>query len=483
LAHPAAALSPLPTSGACGFVFSIDYPFDYLYGQNPGSGYGVSALGTIDFTNQVISLNLLLQNPGNSTNTSENQSAFTNLRFVTSSGPVAGSYIISFNLDGSAPSSNPADNAFNWNAIPVNDGNSVLIQSFNTQAGSQGSSPVAECQMQYFDSVGENTHLGSLALGLNTSTGNTAVGFGAIAGSNSGVNNTAVGFDALSTNTSGINNTAFGATALYSNTTGKGNAAQGANALYTNTTGIRNLGIGNNALFNNNGSYNIGLGFDAGYNVTAGSNNIEIGSQGSASDNGTIQIGVQGTQTSTTIAGIFGTAVSGSAVYVSSTGQLGVQASSERFKTDIVAMPDVSTGLEQLRPVTFHYKSDPQNVVQYGLIAEEVAKVYPELVIRDASGNVMGVHYEELAPMLLGAMQRERREMAGKIAEYDAQTKKQREMLAALSQQNAQQAAQIRELKKESAEYATRAEVRELQSQLKAALAKLQAEDALLTRR
>jgi len=158
-----------------------------------------------------------------------------------------------------------------------------------------------------------------------------------------------------SKNTTGANNTAFGESALLSNTTGKGNAAQGVNALYHNTAGIRNLGIGSNALYDNTaGGYNIALGFDAGYNVTTGSDNIEIGTSGTPSDNGTIQIGVQGTQTSTTIAGIYGVPVSGMAVYVTSNGQLGVQASSERFKTDIATMPEISEKLKQLRPVTFH---------------------------------------------------------------------------------------------------------------------------------
>src|SRR5208282_2870000 len=144
-------------------------------------------------------------------------------------------------------------------------------------------------------------------------------------------------------NTTGANNTAFGYLALYSNTVGKGNAAQGTNALYNNTTGIRNLGIGSNALYDNStGSYNIALGFDAGYNVTTGSNNIEIGASGTPSDNGSIQIGVQGTQVLTTIAGIYAVPVSGMAVYVTAGGQLGVQASSERYKTDITPMPELS---------------------------------------------------------------------------------------------------------------------------------------------
>ena len=258
--------------------------------------------------------------------------------------------------------------------------------------------------------------------------GNLNVGAGllALAADTTGASNTASGYSALTSNTTGSNNTAFGANALYSNSTGKGNAAQGAGALYNNTSGIRNLGIGNNALYGNTtGSYNIALGVDGGYNITTGSYNIEIGAEGSASDNGTIQIGVQGTQTSTTIAGISGTQVTGgSAVYVTSSGQLGVQGSSERFKTDIAPMPELSDKLRQLRPVTFRYKTDPQGVRQYGLIAEEVAKVYPELVIRDGSGKIQGVHYEELAPMLLSEVQQQRSQLEEQQATIQSQSAK-----------------------------------------------------------
>ncbi len=190
---------------------------------------------------------------------------------------------------------------------------------------------------------------------------------------------------------------------------------------------------------NTTGSYNIALGFDAGYNLTTGSNNIEIGVEGSASDNNTIQIGSQGTQTSTKIAGIYGTPLSGSAVYVTSTGQLGVQASSERYKTDISSMPELAEKLQQLRPVTFHYKTDPKGVQQYGLIAEEVDKVYPELVIRDDTGKIQGVHYEELAPMLLNEVQKQQATIQSQAAKIDDLTQQvaelndlKREMRAAL---------------------------------------------------
>ena len=312
----------------------------------------------------------------------------------------------------------------------------------------------------------QNTASGTSALALaNRGSGNTANGYQALY-SNSASFNSAVGDSSLYSNTSGANNTAFGSDALYRNTTGKGNAAQGANALYNNTTGIRNLGIGSNALFSSNGSYNIALGFDAGYNVTSGSNNIEIGTEGGASDNNTIQIGVQGTQTLTTIAGIFGTPVTGSAVYVTPEGQLGVQASSERYKTDIRSLADQAARLEQLRPVSFHLKTDPGGAVQYGLIAEEVAKVYPELVIRDHSGQIQGVRYEQLAPMLLGQMKHERKEakqrMAALTAQFEQRAAAQDAAVLELKRSNEHMQKQLAELS--DLKQALHAAIRELRS-------------------
>jgi trimeric autotransporter adhesin len=302
---------------------------------------------------------------------------------------------------------------------------------------------------------------------------NTAMGTDALlnlpvsAAYNTSVGNTAAGDDALYNNSTGANNTAVGYMALFSNTTGKGNEAHGVNALYSNTTGIRNIGMGSNALYDNaTGSYNIAVGFDAGYNVTNGSNNIEIGTPGSSGDNDTIQIGVQDTQTSTSIAGIYGTPVSGSAVYVTSTGRLGVQASSERFKTDIATMPELSTKLHQLRPVTFHYKTDPKGVRQFGLIAEEVDKVYPELVIRDEKGQIQGVHYEELAPMLLREVQKQQSVLQRQEAELHAQ----QAMLKS-------QSVKIDELTVQAAELS------DLKKELRAALLQLKSKEHLIAQR
>ena len=126
-----------------------------------------------------------------------------------------------------------------------------------------------------------------------------------------------------------------------------------------------------------------------------------------ATDANTIRLGTQGTQKATYIAGISGTAMNGADVVVSSSGQLGVLTSSARFKRDIQPLDERSRGLWQLRPVTFRYKQDPQGERQYGLIAEEVAKVYPELVVRGDKGEIESVQYRELIPLMLNEMQHE----------------------------------------------------------------------------
>ena len=158
-----------------------------------------------------------------------------------------------------------------------------------------------------------------------------------------------------------------------------------------------------------------------------------------ASRNAVIRIGTGAA--ATYISGISNAKVTGSAVYVTSTGQLGVQASSERYKTAIASMGSNSSKLAQLRPVTFRLKTDPEGVTQYGLIAEEVAKVYPELVIHDAAGKIEGVRYEELAPMLLNEAQQEHQTVASqaqKLATQDKQIAAQAAQLRAMKQQLAQ---------------------------------------------
>ncbi|MCX6382304.1 MAG: tail fiber domain-containing protein [Armatimonadetes bacterium] len=258
-----------------------------------------------------------------------------------------------------------------------------------------------------------NVATGAYALQANT-TGNqnTAQGSISLYSNTTGSYNSANGHEALYSNTTGIANSANGYQSLYFNTTGSNNTANGYQSLYSITTGAENTAHGNNALYSaTTGKGNIALGFQSGYNITTGSNNITIGNLGAATDNGTIRIGTVGVQTSTLIAGINGvTSSAGVAVYINANGQLGTITSSRRFKSDIKTMGSVSDKLLQLRPVTFRYKSTDENgrhPLQYGLIAEEVAKVFPDLVQYDKQGRPFTVYYHLLTPMLLNELQKE----------------------------------------------------------------------------
>ncbi len=278
-----------------------------------------------------------------------------------------------------------------------------------------------------------NTASGDIALQANTTGSfNTASGYEALWRNTTGNGNTASGFDALQNNTTGGENTASGQYALFTNTTGSGNTASGLFALDSNTTGTQNTANGGFALDfngtgsnntasgyealarNQTGSNNIGVGYQAGFNA-AGSNNIEIGNSGRSPDNNVIRIGTQGTQNFTVIAGISGVNVTGGApVVVNSKGQLGVVSSSRRYKQDIRSMGTVSDRLLALRPVTFRYKKADENgqkPEQYGLIAEEVAKVMPELVVFNEKGQPETVAYQTLTPLLLNELQREHKQI------------------------------------------------------------------------
>jgi hypothetical protein len=264
-----------------------------------------------------------------------------------------------------------------------------------------------------------NTALGLAALPSNTTgTGMTAIGAGALASGTGGFHNTAVGNAALSANSVGCCNTAIGWSALEANT-GTANTASGGLALSANTSGNNNTSYGYHALIQNvTGSNNIAVGANAGMNVLS-SNNIHIGTVGSTSDTGTIRIGGNATlgdpatQSAFFAAGIRGVQTGNAdavPVLIDSNGQLGTISSSRRYKEDIQDMGDASGGLLRLRPVTFRYKKpfdDGSKPVQYGLIAEEVAKVYPDLVSRSADGQIETVKYQLLDSMLLNELQRQ----------------------------------------------------------------------------
>jgi len=315
-----------------------------------------------------------------------------------------------------------------------------------------------------------NTAMGTDAL-LNVNLDesgchNTATGENALYSDVSGSYNTATGFSSIFSNTTGNNNTAAGYESLYLNSTGSNNTASGYQALYSNNAGNDNTAVGAQALQNLvSGSNNVAIGNGAGDKVLNGSNNINIANAGASDDNGAIRIGTRGTQVRAFIAGIETMKITGSAVYINAAGQLGVLASSERYKTDVQSMGAASERLNELRPVTFKLKSDPEGPVQYGLIAEEVAKVYPELATRDADGRISGVRYEELAPMLLNEL------------------KEQQQRMVAQQAVNSAQAAEIRELKERQKHFATRSDLKGLQQQLQTVLAALQSEKQLVARR
>jgi hypothetical protein len=264
----------------------------------------------------------------------------------------------------------------------------------------------------------DNTAVGLFALGSNTSGRlNTAIGDHAL-NYNTADANTATGFGTLALNTTGNQNTADGVFALSQNTTGNNNVAIGDNAIGLNTTGNQNVAIGNEAVGTTSGSKNIGIGFQAGINVSgASSNNIHIGNSGNSADNNTIRIGTPGTQTAFFAAGVRGVTTGKNdaiPVVIDSNGQLGTVSSSRRFKEDIQDMGKVSQQLLRLRPVTFRYQrsfDDGSKPIQYGLIAEEVADVFPELVARSADGQIETVKYQVLDSMLLNEVQRQEKEI------------------------------------------------------------------------
>jgi hypothetical protein len=310
----------------------------------------------------------------------------------------------------------------------------------NTEVGMQA--------LQNNTTGGGNTATGTAALfnnttgAANTATGvgalfhnttglsNTAFGAAAMAQNTIGSSNTAIGEFALPNNTTGSFNTATGSQALENSSTGTGNTATGYNALVTSTTGSNNTAIGVGALqLNDTGSNNIAVGAGAGFNVMTGDNNIHIGNMGVLGDSATTRIGGS-LQTKTFVGGIYGATTGAAAVtvLVDSNGQLGIMSSSRRVKDDVHDMGEASRGIWRLRPVTFHYKqsrADDSRPRQYGLIAEEVAEVYPELVAYDpTTGDPQTVLYHELPAILLNEIQAQHRQLGTQAEQLESQAKR-----------------------------------------------------------
>jgi len=303
------------------------------------------------------------------------------------------------------------------NNVSGNDNTAVGFQALLLATGNHNTAVGSEAL--FFDTGGhDNTATGFQAL-LNNTGGieNVASGAFALINNQTGDFNTATGTGALQANIGGDANTATGTAALSDNTSGINNTANGVNALFFNTTGHDNTADGLNALLNNRGSNNIAVGSQAGSNLTTGTNNIDIGNLGVAGESGKIRIGKQGTQNGTFIAGIYNMNEGGTIkpVFINSNGRLGTQppASARKFKEEIKAMEKSSEGILKLKPVTFRYKNDAERTPQFGLIAEEVANVNPDLVMRDEHGEVYTVRYEAVNAMLLNEFLKEHQKVQG----------------------------------------------------------------------
>jgi hypothetical protein len=400
--------------------------------------------------------------------------------------------------DGGYPGANTAEGDFALQNLSTGNNNTALGASALAFTTSGNDNTAVGNFALNSNTADNNTATGSQALADNTiGTANTAMGFLALGLNTNGHDNTAIGYQALTNNTgpgvaslavNGTNNTATGSQALYSNTEGHDNTAMGYQALFNNTEapshvqfrGSFNTAVGSQALYNNKysgantamgyqalynntfdvtsfggntaigyqalynnitGSNNIALGPAAGDNLTTGDNNIDIGNEGMAAETNTTRIGTQGTQTKTFMAGIIGAPIAGPTVHISGTGQLGIgPPSSVRFKDEIKPMDKASEAILALKPVMFRYKKelDPQGIAQFGLVAEEVEKINPDLVDRDAQGKVYTVRYEAVNAMLLNEFLKEHRKVEEQ-ADTIAQLKSGMEALAATVKEQASQ--------------------------------------------
>lgn len=301
----------------------------------------------------------------------------------------------------------------------------------------------------------DNTAVGSGALSSNTTgNDNTAIGEGVLNQNTSGFGNTATGIEAMLSNTTGSNNTATGNSALNANLTGTFNTANGAGALFKNTIGSNNTAAGLSALannisgsnntasgfgallFNRSGDNNIAVGANAGKNIDIGSNNIDIGNVGMADESNAIRIGAKRIHQNTFIAGIHGTTVAGGiGVIIDGKGHLGTATSSARFKDEVKPMDKASEAIFGLKPVTFRYKHefDRENIPQFGLVAEQVEKINPDLVACDDEGKPYTVRYDAVNTMLLNEFLKEHRRVEQLKKNFESKLAEQQKRIEALT--------------------------------------------------
>jgi uncharacterized coiled-coil protein SlyX len=387
---------------------------------NTALGAGALVLNNADSNTAVGTAALILNTVGAGLDTGKENTAVGTAALVFNSGGPN-------NFDGSF---NGAVGAFALNQNTIGAGNNAFGNSalFSNIDGS------------------ENTAIGDVALTFNIGTVTTK---------GEGSANTAVGGGALYSNTSGSSNDAVGFNALQNNTVGLFNQALGSLALASNVDGASNIAIGDSAFADNvSGSFNTVIGDLAGGGVE-GDDNIYIGATsglpGGGSESGTIRIGDPTFVTACFIAGINGVAVTGTPVVVDANGQLGVAVSSARFKENVQPMDKASESILSLKPVTFRYKKsiDAKGTPQFGLLAEEVAKVNPDLVIYDRDGKPYTVRYEAVNAMLLNEFLKEHhtvQDLKATVAKQGELIAKQQEAMGVLTAQLKEQAAQIQKV-------------------------------------
>jgi len=341
--------------------------------------------------------------------------------------------------DGGYPGFNTAEGTNALNSVTTGVGN-VAVGWYSLFSNTDGSFNTALGAGTLLFNVGDqsmragihNTAVGTAALLFNTTGAvNTALGALALENNNEGGENTATGAGALQANTAGTFNTASGAFALHENTIGNFNTAIGFNALLNSGTGSNNTAIGGAALLNNTGGGNTALGDVAGLNLTTGNNNVCIGSGviGLAGESNTTRIRNIG---STPIVGGLNVVVEGTTE--TGAARLGYASSSRRYKQEIQPMDKASESLLRLKPVTFRAKdntNDTSHVKHYGLIAEEVATVDPDLVVFNREGKPETLRFDSINAMLLNEFLKEHR----KVQEQDCKIEQQEATIAQLTQQ------------------------------------------------
>ena len=437
LSSTARAVSPPPDGGYSGFNTAEGE--DALFSLT--SGASNTAVGALSlYNNTTGSFNTASGGGALADNTTGNGNTATGLSALSDnttggSNTASGFAALQFNSSGGYNTANGA----------------LAVLSNKTGSNNTGSG----AQALYSNTTGSfNTADGVDALYSNTGGGyNMASGVNALFSNTTGNNNTASGVFALQHNTTGSGNLADGYNALISNTTGGNNTANGRGALFHNTTASNNTACGYQALLNNTtGNNNIALGISAGSNLTTGNNNIDIGGYGVAGESNTIRIGKAGTQNAAFITGIRGTTVPGGVtVMIDATGRLGTLTSSQRYKEATKPMAKESEVILDLQPVTFRYKHelDPTGIPQFGLVAEQVEKVSPDLVARDEEGKAYTVRYEVVNAMLLNEFLKEHRkveEQEATIKELKSMVMQQRKDFQALSASLKEQALQLQKV-------------------------------------